>query len=87
MKNITKEQIQFQSPSSITVTDREGPETFPTYLSNLRVKNAASLLLNNQLSITECAYKAGFGSTTAFNKAFHEITGYSPRDFRQLYRK
>ena len=31
MKIITKEQIQFQSPSSITVTDREGPETFPAH--------------------------------------------------------
>ncbi|MCR4716088.1 MAG: AraC family transcriptional regulator [Lachnospiraceae bacterium] len=60
--------------------------SFPAYLSNIRVKNACNLLLNDNLSITECAFMSGFQSTTAFNKAFHDVTGYSPRDFRKLYR-
>lgn len=60
--------------------------SFPAYLSNIRVKSAASLLLDENLSITECAYKSGFQSTTTFNKAFLSITGYSPRDYRKLYR-
>ena len=59
--------------------------TFPAYLSNLRVKNAAKLLLDNDLTITDCAFGAGFQSTTTFNKVFREITGYTPRDFRKLY--
>lgn len=60
--------------------------SFPAYLSNVRVKNAANLILNEDLSITECAFLSGFQSTTAFNKAFHDITGYAPRDYRKLYR-
>ncbi len=60
--------------------------SFPAYLSNIRVKSAASLLLDENLTITECAYKSGFQSTTTFNKAFLSITGYSPRDYRKLYR-
>jgi len=60
--------------------------SFPTYLSNMRVKNAANLILNEDLSITECAFLSGFQSTTAFNKAFHDITGYAPRDYRKMYR-
>ncbi len=60
--------------------------SFPAYLSNIRVKRAAGLLLDQSLSITECAFMAGFQSTTAFNKAFRDITGYSPRDYRKLYR-
>ncbi len=60
--------------------------SFPSYLSNIRVKHAASLLLDDNLSITECAFMAGFQSTTAFNKAFHDITGHSPRDYRKLYK-
>ncbi len=60
--------------------------SFPAYLANIRVKSAASLLLDETLSITECAFQAGFQSTTAFNKAFHDITGHSPRDYRKLYR-
>ena len=60
--------------------------SFPSYLSNIRVKSAATLLLDESLSITECAFRAGFQSTTTFNKAFLAITGYSPRDYRKLYR-
>ena len=60
--------------------------SFPAYLSRVRVKKAASLLQDKDLSITECAFMSGFQSTTTFNKAFHDITGYSPRDYRKLYR-
>ncbi len=60
--------------------------SFPSYLSSIRVKKAASLLLNDDLSITDCASYSGFQSTSSFNKAFHDITGYSPREYRKLYR-
>lgn len=60
--------------------------SFPAYLSKIRVKNATTLLLDDSLTITECAYKAGFQSTTTFNKAFLNITGYSPREFRRLHK-
>ena len=60
--------------------------SFPSYLSHIRVRNAASLLLDDRYTITECAFLAGFQSTTAFNKAFLDITGHSPREYRKLYR-
>lgn len=60
--------------------------SFPAYLAHVRVKRAASLLLDDNLSITDCAFMAGFQSTTTFNKAFLSVTGYSPRDYRKLYR-
>jgi len=60
--------------------------SFAAYLANIRVKTATTLLLDDNLSITECAFMAGFQSTTSFNRVFHEITGYSPREYRKLYR-
>ena len=57
--------------------------TFPTYLSMVRVQNAINLLEDSSLSITECAFAAGFQSTTTFNKLFREMTGYSPREYRK----
>lgn len=60
--------------------------SFPQYLANIRVRNAIRLLSDENLSITDVAFMAGFQSTTAFNKAFHDITGYSPREYRKLYR-
>ena len=59
--------------------------SFPDYLSGIRVQNAINLLVNEKLSITECAFMAGFQSTTRFNKVFREITGTTPREYRKLH--
>lgn len=61
--------------------------SFPTYLASIRVQHAIQLLSNGGLSITECAYAAGFQSATSFNKLFHEMTGCSPREYRKLQRQ
>ena len=60
--------------------------SFPAYLAGIRVKSASSLLMDKNLSITDCAFMSGFQSTTTFNKVFRDVTGYSPRDYRKLYR-
>ena len=62
-------------------------KTFPMYLSEIRVQNAIHLLTGENLSVTECAFRAGFQSITTFNKVFHDTTGYSPRDYRKLHNK
>ncbi len=59
--------------------------TFPAYLASIRVQNAIKLLTNEKLSVTECAFMAGFQSATTFNKVFREMTGCSPKEFRKLH--
>ena len=59
--------------------------SFPQYLSNIRVQNAINLLADEKLSITDCAFSAGFQSTTTFNKIFRETTGWTPREYRRLH--
>ncbi len=59
--------------------------TFPAYLANIRVQNAINLLTDKNLSITDCAFQAGFQSTTTFNKLFRETTGFTPREYRKLH--
>ena len=59
--------------------------SFPSYLAAVRVRTAISLLADESYTITECAFRAGFQSTTTFNRVFREITGYSPRDYRKLH--
>lgn len=61
--------------------------TFPAYLSAVRVQKATHLLADMHLSVTECAFLSGFQSTTTFNKAFHELTGHSPREYRKMRRQ
>lgn len=59
--------------------------TFPAYLANIRVQNAINLLSDEKLTITECAFMAGFQSTTTFNKIFRETTGCTPREYRKYH--
>ena len=59
--------------------------SFPAYLAKIRLRNAIALLTEDSLSITECAFMAGFQSTTTFNKVFLESMGCSPREYRKLH--
>jgi len=59
--------------------------SFPAYLTGIRIQNVISLLVNESLTITECAFTAGFQSTTTFNKAFKDSIGCSPRDYRKMH--
>lgn len=56
------------------------PMHFSRYVNLYRVDAAIELLSNTDLSITEIAGRSGFGSIRAFNRAFREITGFSPRE-------
>jgi len=55
---------------------------FTDYLSRLRTERAKSLLLNQNLRISEIAYEVGFQSLTHFNRVFKRILGQSPTDYR-----
>lgn len=58
-------------------------QTFISYLNSIRVKNAAELLRNNNLSITEIAYFVGYGSVVHFDRVFRSVYGITPRDYRK----
>jgi AraC-like DNA-binding protein len=54
-----------------------------TYLGQLRLENAAALLLSNpRMSVTEIAFRCGFQSSQYFSKAFRERYGPTPSGYR-----
>ena len=57
---------------------------FKEYLTNIRIREAASLLLNTDRSVTDIAMECGFGDGNYFGDAFKKIKGVSPRDFRKM---
>jgi AraC-like DNA-binding protein/quercetin dioxygenase-like cupin family protein len=57
--------------------------TFGQYLSNFRITKAEWLLMKNEQSITEIAYKCGFNSIKTFNRVFKQIKGYSPSEYKK----
>lgn len=60
-------------------------QTFISYLNNIRVKNAAELLKNLNLSITEIAYFVGYRSIVHFDRVFRTMYGISPRGYRRKF--
>lgn len=54
-------------------------------VKTIRLKQAAYLLVNNNVNISEVAYKVGFASPSYFTFSFHEFFGMSPKEFIIYY--
>jgi len=48
------------------------------FIREIRLEHAMELLQNNVATVSEIAYRAGFGSSTYFSKCFHEYYGFPP---------
>jgi transcriptional regulator GlxA family with amidase domain len=55
------------------------------YHLNARIEYAKKLLLENELTITQIAYKVGFSHHQSFIKTFMKYTQLSPNTYRQTY--
>jgi AraC-like DNA-binding protein len=56
------------------------------YLVRSRLRHAARLLADEDISITDVAYDVGFGDLSNFVRTFHRAAGVSPRRFREASR-
>ena len=56
------------------------------YLVRSRLRHAARLLADDDVSITDVAYTIGFGDLSNFVRTFHRAAGVSPLRFRQASR-
>jgi transcriptional regulator GlxA family with amidase domain len=52
------------------------------YLLTRRVERAKTLLRDTDLSVTEIAFRAGWGSLGTFGRTFRDVTGESPGAIR-----
>ena len=50
-------------------------------IKTFRMKQAAYLLANNKVNVSEVAYRVGFSSHSYFSNAFRDYFGMSPREF------
>jgi AraC-like DNA-binding protein len=56
--------------------------TFTDYLTALRMHKACSLLVEDQHSITDICFMAGFTNISNFNRRFKERYGMTPREYK-----
>jgi len=57
--------------------------TFGRFLSSFRVKVAEKYLLEEDLTVTDIAFKCGFNSIKTFNRVFKIIKGCTPTEIRK----
>lgn len=51
----------------------------------IRLKQAAYLLANNKVNISEVAYRVGFSTHSYFSSTFHDYFGLTPKEFVAKY--
>jgi AraC-like DNA-binding protein len=63
-----------------------GFRNFNDFLNSYRIQEACELLTNprrRETTVLEIAFELGYNSLAPFNKAFKEITGMTPTEYRQ----
>ena len=56
-----------------------------TLIKSIRLKQAAYLLVNNKVNISEVAFKVGFSTHSYFSSTFKDYFGLSPKEFVVKY--
>ncbi len=63
---------------------RRMEQTFSQFVNHVRITHATSLLLTGDWDVLRICYECGYKNLSYFNRQFREITGYSPREYRQV---
>ena len=58
-------------------------ESFTDFVNNIRIERAISLFYEQDVSVTEAASQAGFGSVRNFNRVFQATLGITPSEYRR----
>lgn len=61
-------------------------QTIHSYVAEVRLRKAISLLTSTELSVKEISNKIGFASPWGLSAAFRDATGQTPTQFRRRYR-
>ena len=70
-------------PTTLSKTfSRKTGVKFNFHLQYIRCYHAAELIKSGGISMTEAAYASGFGSIRSFNRAFKNVYGVSPSQYR-----
>lgn len=62
---------------------KETGEGITEYINKQRISEAVYLMENNNISITDIAYMAGFNDVNYFTKVFKKIKGVTPSEYRK----
>ena len=76
--------LELQSRDISRAINLISQKSFNDYINTMRVDYVCQgLTANNNNSITELAFEAGFSSKAVFNRSFKQITGVTPSQYRK----
>lgn len=88
MNKITLEEVASAvhvSPNYFSkIFKEEAGINFATYLNQVRIEGAKKLLANDDISLVDVAYLAGFEDQSYFSRVFKKYTGLSPKRYKEL---
>ena len=61
--------------------------SYMQYLTQVRVSHIRQALIDERKSVTQIFEQSGFTSISTFNRAFKEVTGCAPSEYRAIYGK
>ena len=61
--------------------------TLSDYILDIKLGRAGRLLVDTNKTVAEICYECGFNNLSNFNRIFKGKRGYTPREFRSLYKK
>lgn len=61
--------------------------TISDYIIDIRLGNAARLLVDTNQSVADISYQCGYNNLSNFNRLFKRKKGCSPKEFREYYHK
>lgn len=79
------EVVGFNPAYFSTLFKKETGKNFSEYLTELRIQNAKTYLIQTGYEIAEVARFVGYGDLKYFSKLFKKETGLNPSEFRKLY--
>ncbi len=91
LQKITLDAISNQMNMSNDTFSRFFKKTFNTsffsFLNEYKVSMVCKMLINEDLSISEIAYKVGYNNLTFFYRKFQKHMGMSPSKYRKAYQR
>jgi len=87
---LTLQQVALQAHMSPRTLERrfrtETGDSLAGWIARCRVEQARTLLERTELTVTQVAHSAGFGSTESLRRHFLNQTGTTPRSYRDTFR-